>query len=526
MKFPHIPIKSRLLCFTAALCLAAAASAADVAGNAFDFLRMDAGAAGIAVGGAAVARPMDAYSVFYNPALNYASGKEGLLSAGLSYSAWVEGINYQDAAIGGRFGKNAYGVSYRRVDYGDINGWDAAGTRTADYTAGAYILGLDFSRELSRELVAGVAAKTAGETISGATGRAFLFDLGVFYKPSDPGLEKFTFGLALKNAGSSVRFDAASEILPMIWEAGASYKPFAGKQLSLMLDCGIPNSGKPEPRVGIEYSPLKGLALRIGYSGSDAGSGFRVGAGVALGAVGLDYALLPLGDFGITQHLGLNFKFDTGRKPAVPPAPVIEPKPVEKPVPVQPVVEPKPVEPQPIIEPKPMEQPVSELTQPVAIPAPAIELKPVEQPIAESTQPVAAPAPVVEPKPVEQPVVVPAPVVEPTPAAELKVTGIKIAKGISGREPLETADKFDLKVGRVYCWTAVKASPAPVTIKHVWYDYEGKKVITVKLPVESAGNGSWRTWSSTKVYWGKWKVEVTDENGNVLDTITFRVGDQ
>ena len=502
--------KLLFLCLITAIGFAAVVSAADVAGNAFDFLRMDAGAAGIAVGGAAAAKPTDAYSVFYNPALNYASGKEGFISAGLSYSAWVEGINYQDAAIGRRSGKNAYGINYRRVDYGDINGWDAAGIRTADYTAGAYVLGIDFSRELSRELVAGVAAKTAGETISGTTSRAFLFDLGLFYKPSDPSLEKFKFGLALKNAGGSVRFDAANEILPMIWEAGASYKPFEGKELAVMLDCGIPNSGKPELRAGVEYSPIKGLALRAGYSGSDAGSGLRAGAGVALGDIGLDYALLPMGDFGITQHLGINFKFDTVRKPVVAPAPVIEPKPVE---------------PQPIIEPKPVEQPVSELTQPVAIPAPAIELKPVEQPIVESTQPVAAPAPVVEPKPAEQPVVVPAPVVEPTPAAELKVTGIQIAKGISGREPLETADKFDLRVGRVYCWTAVKASPAPVTIKHVWYDYEGKKVITIKLPVESAGNGSWRTWSSTKVYWGKWKVEVTDENGNILDTITFRVGE-
>ncbi|MCX5785011.1 MAG: PorV/PorQ family protein [Elusimicrobia bacterium] len=492
-----------LLSVSAALCLASGALAADVAGNAFDFLRMDAGAAGIAAGGAGAAKPTDAYSVFYNPALNYASGREGFISAGLSYSAWVEGINYQDAAIGRRSGKNAYGINYRRVDYGDINGWDAAGTRTADYTAGAYVLGLDFSRKLSRELVAGVAAKTAGETISGATSRAFLFDLGLFYKPSHPSLDKFTFGLALKNAGGSVRFDAANEILPMILEAGASYKPFADKELALMIDCGIPNTGKPEPRVGVEYSPMKGLFLRAGYSGSDAGSGLRAGAGVALGDISLDYALLPMGDFGITQHLGINFKFDTGRKPAAPPAPVIE---------TQPVVEPKPIEPKPVEQPA-APQPVVESTQPVTVPVPVVEPKPAEQP--------AAPQPVIEST---QPVAAPAPVVEPKPAVELKVTGIKIGKGISGREPLETGNKFDLKVGRVYCWTAVKASPAPVTIKHVWYDSEGKKVITVKLPVESAGNGSWRTWSTTKVYWGKWKVEVTDENGNVLDTITFRVG--
>lgn len=105
MKSAYKFIKPSLLCFAVAMSLTIGASAADVAGNAFDFLRMDAGAAGIALGGAVAARPTDAYSVFYNPALNYASGREGFISAGLSYSAWVEGINYQDAVVGARSGK-------------------------------------------------------------------------------------------------------------------------------------------------------------------------------------------------------------------------------------------------------------------------------------------------------------------------------------------------------------------------------------------------------------------------------------
>ena len=520
MSIKKTKIHTLFLFVTAALCLSAGASAADVAGSAFDFLRMDAGAAGIALGGAAAARPADAYSVLYNPALNYASSREGFISAGLSYSAWVEGINYQDAVVGARSGKNAYGLEYRRVDYGDIRGYDAAGTRTDDYTAEAYILGLDFSRDLGRGLIAGVAAKTAAETIDGVVGRAFLFDLGLFYKPSDPRLEKFTFGLALKNVGSSVRFDAANELLPMIWEAGASYKPFTGKELSFMLDCGIPNSGKPEPRAGIEYSPIKGIALRAGYSGSDAGSGLRAGAGVTFHDISLDYALLSMGYFGITHHLGINLKFDMSefRKAAAPPAPVVE---------LQPVVEPKPVELQPVVEPKPAEpipaQPVVELTQPAAAPAPFVEAQPVEegvaaQSIAESSAPLAAPA--------EQPVAAePAPVVEPEPVTALKVTGIKMGKRINAREPQNTAKAFDLKVGRIYCWTAVKGSPAPETIKHIWY-VDGKKVLTVKLPVKPAAYSSWRTWSTTRVYWGAWKVDITDENGTVLDSIMFRVGNQ
>ena len=543
MKSPDKFIRPLLLGVPLAFGIAAGAAAAEVAGRAFEFLRMDAGAAGIALGGAAAGRPTDAYAVFYNPALNYVSGKERFISAGLSYSAWVEGINYQDAVIGVRSGKNAYGIEYRRVDYGSIPGYDAAGTLTDAYTAGAYILGLDFSRELGRGFVAGAAAKTAAETIGDSAGRAFVFDLGLFYKPSAPELKKFTFGLALKNAGGPVRFDAENELLPMIWEAGTAYKPFAGKELVLTLDCGIPNSGKPEPRAGLEYSPVKGVFLRAGYSGSGAGSGFRAGAGAVFRDIGLDYALLPMGEFGITHHLGINIKFDTAelkKKPAPPPPPYVAPpwpadetapyvaqKPAERPAAVEPAAPPIVVEaaataaaPEPLVAQKPAEEPA-------AVPA-AVE--PAVPAAVEPAAPAAAPEPVVAQKPAEQPAAAPA-VVEPAspaapaPVAGLKVSGIIMSKNISGREPQETAKVFDLKVGRIYCWSALKAAPAATMIKHVWY-VDGKKVLTVKLPVRPHADSPWRTWSTTKVYWGEWKVEVTDENGTVLDSVTFRVGER
>ena len=130
-----------------------------------------------------------------------------------------------------------------------------------------------------------------------------------------------------------------------------------------------------------------------------------------------------------------------------------------------------------------------------------------------------------EPEPSAQPAGENPSVVEPKSGTELKVTDIKIGKSISGGELQGTADKFDPEVGRLYCWTAVTVSPAPGTIKHIWYNPERRKALTVKLPVHPVEGGSWRTWSTTQVYRGKWKVEVTDENGNVLDTITFMVGE-
>ncbi|MCX5792783.1 MAG: PorV/PorQ family protein [Elusimicrobia bacterium] len=368
-------LKLLALCVPAALAPAAPAAAAYAAGNAFDFLRLDAGAAGMALGGAVAGRPLDAYGVFYNPALNYASGREGFLAAGLSYSSWEQGINYQDAVAGLRSGKSAYGMGYRRLDYGNISAVNSAGVRLYDYTAGAYIFSLDYSHELEHGLVVGAAAKTAAETIDGAVSRVLLFDFGLYFRPSEPELEKFTVGLALKNAGGSLRADSGKEKLPRMMEVATAYKPFAAKELSIMLGLavpGAPHSMKNELRAGVEYSPLKGFFLRAGYSsGRDTGCGFRAGAGVVFRGLSVDYALLPAGGFGVTHHLGINLKFNTagaGRKaartepaaapvPAAVPVPAIVPVPAAEPAPVvvpEPVLEPSPgVEPTLVIEPTP-----------------------------------------------------------------------------------------------------------------------------------------------------------------------------
>ncbi|MEI7527623.1 MAG: PorV/PorQ family protein [Elusimicrobiota bacterium] len=397
-------LKLLALCVAAALAPAAPAAAAYAAGNAFDFLRLDAGAAGMALGGAVAGRPLDAYGVFYNPALNYASGREGFLAAGLSYSSWAEGINYRDAVAGLRSGKSAYGMGYRRLDYGSISAVNAAGVRLYDYTAGAYIFSLDYSHELEHGLVAGAAAKTAAETIDGAVSRVLLFDFGLYFRPSEPELEKFTVGLALKNAGGSLRADDGKEKLPRMMEFATAYKPFAAKELSVMLGLavpGAPHAMKNELRAGVEYSPLKGFFLRAGYSGSrDTGRGFRAGAGAVFRGLSVDYALLSAGSFGVTHHLGINLKFNTagaGRKaarpapPAVPvpeavPAPAAAPVPPAAPVPAAepaPVVVPEPVlEPSPGVEPTLVIEPTPEFAPTLVMESTsAVQHRPLVEPV-------------------------------------------------------------------------------------------------------------------------------------------------
>ena len=75
---------------------------------------------------------------------------------------------------------------------------------------------------------------------------------------------------------------------------------------------------------------------------------------------------------------------------------------------------------------------------------------------------------------------------------------------------------------RVYTWTKITAEQPPVKIKHVYYA-GGKQVGEVELTVNSS---PYRVWSSKAVWPGSWKVEATDEAGNVLATVEFTVGEE
>lgn len=104
-------------------------------------------------------------------------------------------------------------------------------------------------------------------------------------------------------------------------------------------------------------------------------------------------------------------------------------------------------------------------------------------------------------------------------AAEIKVEKIVTASSVENREPVNEASAFDKTVGRVFTWTKITTTEAPVKIKHVYYDND-KKVAEVELNINAS---TYRVWSSKAVWPGNWKVEATDETGKALATVTFTV---
>jgi hypothetical protein len=101
----------------------------------------------------------------------------------------------------------------------------------------------------------------------------------------------------------------------------------------------------------------------------------------------------------------------------------------------------------------------------------------------------------------------------------LKVEKAVAATSVENREPVGEATEFEASVGKVYCWSKVATETVPTTIKHVWYQGEQKvfeKDLDIKYP-------STRTWTVKTIQAGSWRVDITDEAGKVLDSVSFTV---
>jgi len=110
------------------------------------------------------------------------------------------------------------------------------------------------------------------------------------------------------------------------------------------------------------------------------------------------------------------------------------------------------------------------------------------------------------------------------PAEDQKLTAeeIKICTAIEDREPVGVDTIFADTLEKLYCFTKIVGATDTTSIYHVWYFGDEEKA-KVNLPIKSS---SWRTWSSkiiAKDWMGKWHVEITTEEGDLLGKKEFEI---
>lgn len=97
----------------------------------------------------------------------------------------------------------------------------------------------------------------------------------------------------------------------------------------------------------------------------------------------------------------------------------------------------------------------------------------------------------------------------------------QVAAEIVDRMPSNPSSTFPADVGEVACWTLVEGG-ADTTIQHIWIHDEMEFPVSLQV-----GGSPWRTWSRKTIpeeWAGDWRVEIRDEAGNLLDTVSFTVG--
>lgn len=108
-------------------------------------------------------------------------------------------------------------------------------------------------------------------------------------------------------------------------------------------------------------------------------------------------------------------------------------------------------------------------------------------------------------------------------ANNLRVVRAVAAGDVINRNPAGLGDSFQWSMEKVYIWTMIECEQPPSSVRHTYY-FEGRIVNDVILKINSP---QWRTWSYKNLfdrrYIGQWKVDITSEEGKLLQSVFFEV---
>ena len=277
-----------------------------------DFLKLGVGARAEAMGEAYSAVADDATSLYWNPA-TLTRIPERSAAATLMHAPYVASTFYDYVGFAKNInGTDAWGTNLQYFSAGTITQTDNEGIEAGSFTpydlavAGGYAHKFDlFSVGASLKYVRSVIL-TAAQTAA--------VDAGIVSAPLWH--DRLRLSGVASNIGGKMKFDQASERLPMAYRLGAALQPT--KQWTTSVDFAFPIDNSPYAAVGTEYIWPIGrdwtVAARAGLNSQrmkdlNGFSGASFGMGMDFGSVAVDYALAPLGDLGLTHRISISFRF-------------------------------------------------------------------------------------------------------------------------------------------------------------------------------------------------------------------------
>jgi len=107
---------------------------------------------------------------------------------------------------------------------------------------------------------------------------------------------------------------------------------------------------------------------------------------------------------------------------------------------------------------------------------------------------------------------------------KLTLVHAAMCEGIKDHRPSDEAIVFSIRLGSIYCFTDFEPVPKKTNIYHKWF-IRDKFRTEIKLPVKPA---RWSTFSKIRLLKGDegpWRVEITDQQGIIFQTLRFSVTD-
>ena len=282
-----------------------------------EFLNVDVGPRGIAMGVAYSAVTADAFSLYWNPA---GLSQVPKASFAAMHNEYLAGIKMQYLAYAHRLDENsvlAGGLRY--MDVGPIDGADINGNPTASFRPRNYVYEAGWGQKINdlsdseRDISLGVTGRFLhSDLLAHADG--FAGDLGVQAHYTEAALP-FQFSFVAQNMGKGQKFDQVRDTLPFRGRFGAAIQPnrFSLASLELVL----PASNQPFLAVGsemvLETPGGVTAALRGGYNsfiqtgGVEGFRGLSFGFGVKLMNFSVDYAFVPFGILGDSHRVSVGW---------------------------------------------------------------------------------------------------------------------------------------------------------------------------------------------------------------------------
>ncbi len=293
--------------------------------SSLQFLKIGGGARATGMAESFVAIADDASALQYNPAgLVQFQGHQVMFA----HTNWLVDLRHEFVGAVYRLSQaDAVGVSFVSLHTDDME----VTTETQPFGTGRYFsygdvaMGLSYARALTEQFSFGATLRYVEETIDMLKIRAFMIDLGTYYRT---GLGSSRFSVVVSNFGGNVSpegdvtpphretvSDFQEYSPPTMFRIGFAFEPLQDdvNRITASAQLNHPNDNSENLALGFEYAWNELFQIRLGYKLNVDEEGFTAGAGVLapVGGIqaGVDYSFAEFGRLGgvhrLTIRLGM-----------------------------------------------------------------------------------------------------------------------------------------------------------------------------------------------------------------------------